>query len=323
MSDYLINSIKNNYRKNIKYIYPVASNDELCRWISAFANNNGGHIVLGVADDGKKLKVKGFDFELKEDNIISKLGGDFSINIRKMSYEKLQLTYIEVQKADILITCNGTPYTLDADMKILELSIKKVFLSYCHNDKCIADIIEENLNKQTKGQVLISRDIRDIEYKDDIEKFMQTIEQHDFAITIVSDKYLKSRGCMYEISELMRNRKYFDKLLFVVLSASDKIYYDSTAEISDITADIYSINRFNYIKYWEAENEKINKLNSEITSIALKQGIVDEAKKIAIISQNIAEFLEKLNKSLGKSFDEMLMDNFADFLTSIFKPNAF
>jgi hypothetical protein len=74
---------------------------------------------------------------------------------------------------------------------VIAVSIKKLFLSYCHSDSFIANIIEENLNKQTKRRISISRDIRDIQYKDNIEKFMQTIEQHDFTITIISDKYLK------------------------------------------------------------------------------------------------------------------------------------
>lgn len=317
MSNYLSESIKNNYRQNIKYIYPVASNDELCQLISAFANSIGGYIVLGVLDNGKNIKVKSFDFELKEHNIRGKLSDNANINFGKMKYDKAQLTYIEIQKSDTLVTCEGTAYTLDENMKVQRISIKKLFLSYCHSDTCIANIIDTKLNELAKGRISITRDVRAMGYKDDIEKFMQTIEQHDFTITIISDKYLKSRGCMYEISELMRSRKYFDKLLFIVLSANDIKYYNSTVKESDVRADIYSMNRFDYIKYWESEKQKIDRLDTEITDIALKQGIVDEAKQVAVISHNIAEFIEKLKNSMGKSFDEMLSDNFKDFLSII------
>lgn len=317
MSNYLSESIKNNYRQNIKYIYPVASNDELCQLISAFANSIGGYIVLGVLDDGKNIKVKSFDFQLKEHIIRGKLSDNASINFGKMIYDKSQLTYIQIQKSDTLVTYDGTAYTLDANMKVQKISIKKLFLSYCHSDKCISDIIDTKLNELAKERIFITRDDRTMGYKDDIEKFMQTIEQHDFTITIISDKYLKSRGCMYEISELMRSREYFDKLLFIVLSANDIKYYDSTVKESDVKADIYSINRFDYIKYWESEKEKIDRLDTEITDIALKQGIVDEAKQVAVISRNIAEFIEKLKNSMGKSFDEMLADDFKDFLSIV------
>lgn len=317
MSNYLSESIKNNYRQNIKYIYPVASDDKLCQLISAFANSSGGYIVLGVLDDGKNIKVKSFEFQLKEHNIRRKLSDNASINFGKMIYDKSQLTYIQIQKSDTLVTFEGTAYTLDANMKVRKITIKKLFLSYCHSDKCISDIIDTKLNELAKERIFITRDVRTMGYKDDIEKFMQTIEQHDFTITIISDKYLKSRGCMYEISELMRSREYFDKLLFIVLSANDIKYYDSTVKESDVKADIYSINRFDYIKYWESEKEKIDRLDIEITDIALKQGIVDEAKQVAIISRNIAEFIEKLKNSMGKSFDEMLADDFKDFLSIV------
>lgn len=317
MSNYIIESIKNNSRKNIKFIYPVASNEVLSQLISAFANSIGGYIVLGVLDDGKNLKVKSFDFDLKEHDIWEKLSNNADIKFGKLIYDKSQLTYIEVPKSDSLVTSDGTAYTLDKKMKLQKVSIKKLFLSYCHSDKCISDIIETKLNELAKERISMTRDVRTMGYKDDIEKFMQTIEQHDFTITIISDKYLKSRGCMYEISELMRSRKYFDKLLFIVLSANDIKYYDNSTEASDVKADIYSINRFNYIKYWESEKEKIDRLDTEITDIALKQGIVNEAKQVAVISYNIVEFIEKLKNSMGKSFDEMLADDFKDFLSII------
>lgn len=319
MSDYLIESINNNNRQNIKYIYPVASNDALCQLISAFSNSIGGYIVLGVSDDGKKLKVKSFDFDLKESDILSKLSNNAIISFGEIKYNKSRLTYIEIKKPDSLVACEGIAYTFNSKMRIEKIFIKRLFLSYSHYDKCIADIIDEKLKELAKGRISITRDVRTMGYKDNIEKFMQTIEQHDFAITIISDRYLKSRGCMYEISELMRSRKYFDKLLFVVLSESDIKHYDNSVEESDVKADIYSMSRFNYIKYWESEKEKIDRLDTEITDIALKQGIVDEAKQVAVISHNIAEFIEKLKNSLGKSFDEMLANDFNDFLSIVLR----
>ena len=317
MENYVRESIKNNSRKNIRYIYPVASNEELCQQISAFSNSSGGYIVLGVSDDGKMLRVKSSDFELREDALRKKLSSNVIMKFSKMLYNNSQLIVIHVEKSDTLVTYKGTAYALDKNMKIQKINIKKLFLSYCHSDKCIADIVDKKLHELASGKISITRDISAMEYKDDLEKFMQTIEQHDFAITIISDKYLKSSACMYEISELMRDRKYFEKLLFIILSASDIKYYDDNVKETDITADIYSTNRFNYIKYWESKRDEINEVDNTIKDISVKRGIVDEARKVNVISHNISDFIEKLKTSLGKSFDEMLENNFKDFLSII------
>lgn len=53
---------------------------------------------------------------------------------------------------------------------------------------------------------------------------MQTISDKDFVISIVSNRYLKSRNCMYEMCELMRNRKFKEKLLFLVVDDKDEKY---------------------------------------------------------------------------------------------------
>ena len=78
---------------------------------------------------------------------------------------------------------------------------KTLFLSYCQKDSDIANLIETGLAPHINGKAKISRDIRDVEYHESFKKFMQTIETHDFVIMIVSDHYLKSRNCMFEVLE--------------------------------------------------------------------------------------------------------------------------
>lgn len=190
-----------------------------------------------------------------------------------------------------------------------------MFLSYSHNDACIADLVDEKLNFFGKGRLAITRDKRTLEYKSDIDKFMQTVSTHDYMVSIISDSYLKSRGCMYEVSELMRNRAFNDKLLTIILSKSDESFYPEDKKPEQIKADVYSLNRFEYIKYWQAEKVKVNKLNSEISDLALKQGLVDEIKQINVISMNVAELIEIFKKSLGKDFTEINQNAFSDLLS--------
>lgn len=307
--------IVNNNRENIYCIYPVTPDETIGRLISALSNCGGGLIVFGVQDDGKKLRVKGYKFNVDIDSIKAKLSDNVNLTFFDLPHETAALKCINVEKCENVVVFSDAPYILDHNRNVAELHIKKVFLSYSHNDTCIADLVDERLNFFGKGRLTISRDKRTLEYKSDIEKFMQTVSSHDFMVSIISDSYLKSQGCMYEVSELMRDRAFNNKLLAIILSKSDESYYSVDNKPEQIKAEVYSLNRFEYIKYWEAEKEKVNKLNAEISDLALKQGLVDEIKQINVISMNVAELIEIFKKSLGKDFTEIVQNEFSDLLS--------
>lgn len=90
----------------------------------------------------------------------------------------------------------------------------KVFLSYCHKDAIVAD----NIDLSFKGtDVLIKRDIRDITNWKSIKEFMNTIREMDYVIMIISENYLKSEACMYEVMEVMKNAEYAQRIFPVVV----------------------------------------------------------------------------------------------------------
>lgn len=311
----VLSLIANNNRDNIYCVYPVTPDETIGRLISALSNCGGGLIVFGVQDDGKKLRVKGYKFNVDIDSIKAKLSDNVNLTFFDLPHETAALKCINVEKCENVVVFSDAPYTLDHNRNVAELDIRKVFLSYSHNDTCIADLVDERLNFFGKGRLAITRDKRTLEYKSDIEKFMQTVSSHDFMVSIISDSYLKSQGCMYEVSELMRNRAFNDKLLTIILSEADENFYPKDKKPKQVKADVYSLNRFEYLKYWETEKGKVNKLNSEISDLALKQGLVDEIKQINTISTNISELIEIFKKSLGKDFTEINQNEFSDLLS--------
>lgn len=320
MIDYIIKMIDQKNRINIKYIHPIEPSEMIGKYISAFSNSNGGLIVFGVADDGKNLTIKNFPFSIKECDIRNLLDKHVKFEYRKFDYIGRHLAYIWVEKNDNVVKCNNVAYLFDNKMEVEKMLKKKVFLSYCHKDKNIADIIENSIMEIAKNKIEISRDIRKLKYKDSLDEYMQSIKRHDFVISIVSDGYLRSTPCMYEITELMRDREYYDKLLFVIISEYDIKYYDKKSiEIKDINADIYSSKRFDYIKYWEDEKIKIDKKVAEINNPALMLELTEESKKLEIISLHIGEFISKLKDGLGVSFQDMRLSDFNEFISIILK----
>lgn len=321
MIDSVIRKIEQNDRNNVKYVHPIMTNEEIGKYISAFSNSQGGLMVFGVADDSKRLTMKNFPFNIKEDDIRNLLDKHVKFEYIRFDYMKHNLAYINVVKNESVVKFNNVEYMLNNKMEVEKMVPKKVFLSYSHKDTCIADIIENKINEIVKNKIEISRDTKKLKYKDSLDEYMQSIKEHDFVISIVSDGYLRSIQCMYEVTELMRDRNYYDKLLFVIISEHDiKFYENEDIEIKNIKADIYSSNRFDYINYWENEKEKIDKKVSEIKNPSLMLELTKESKKIEIISLHVGEFISKLHDGLGVSFEDMILSNFEEFISTILNP---
>ncbi len=124
----------------------------------------------------------------------------------------------------------------------------EVFVSYAWGGESehVVDDIDTALAKRG---INIVRDKRVLDYKDSIEQFEQRIGRGQCVIVIISDKYLRSEHCMYELVEVSKNRGFRDRVFPLILE----------------DAHIYkSSDRLVYIKYWD---ERINKLDRGLKGI--------------------------------------------------------
>lgn len=194
----------------------------------------------------------------------------------------------------------------------------KIFLSYCHKDSCVADLVDSSITKKLSGDDTISRDIRDVKYRESFKKFMESIGQHDYVVMIVSDNYLRSRNCLYEVMEVMRDRDYGEKLLFIVLSDSDAIYYkDSTHKVG---ASVYSDEgQVGYISYWKHQFKELEQQISAIDNPILS---IEQAKELRIIGKiqlDLPEFMTFLREHKGPSFSDLMETGFKEIIDVIIK----
>ena len=190
----------------------------------------------------------------------------------------------------------------------------RLFLSYNQHDANFADIIEQQIRLNTNNKIIISRYTNEVKYKDSFKAFMNSIEEHDFVLCIVSDYYLKSRACMYEVGEVIKNHNYGEKLLFIVLSDSDYTSFPNKWGNRGAT-DIYDVHgRIKYTKYWQDEFEKLEKEINGLNVEASEQQI-GVLKEIGNIYRNdIGEFLNYLSDSKGLSFSEFYNSCFTDII---------
>lgn len=149
-----------------------------------------------------------------------------------------------------------------------------LFVSYCQKDSVYAENID--LYFQHKN-INIHRDIRDISNWKSIREYMNTIRDMDYAVLIITDNYLKSFNCMYEVLEVIKEKNYEMRIFPVVVETS-----------------IYSASgRIPYIKYWEEKFEKLQKQISEI-SIVNAGSLIDDLRRTQNICLSIEEFLSKV-----------------------------
>lgn len=305
----IIQSIREKDRKSTVYIHPILSTEVAAKYISAFSNGNGGNIVLGVYDDGINLHIKKSKFPIPLEEAKKILNTNVSCKIAEVDFNGEVLPYISIDKSKELVKVNGIPYIINKNGEILEMKISKVFLSYSHADKDLADLVEKSLNNES--EISVSRDINVNDYRDDLDEFMRTIRQHDFIISIVTKKYLTSLNCMYEITESMKDSNFSEKLLFIVVDEEDAQYYKED-NIYDMKAEIYNADkRLDYVIYWNDENKKMDKklkkanLPYEYTT----EYTLDKRKLVSIIPST-SKFMDILKDKIGSTFNEIQKDDF-------------
>lgn len=147
-----------------------------------------------------------------------------------------------------------------------------VFLSYCRANSDTADSIERRLSD---AGLIVKRDIRDISPWQSIHAFMQSIRDQDVAVLLVSDAYLKSHACMYEVMEIMKENNYPARILPVVI---ERGIYNSAKH-------------FEYIAHWQHEAEQYKTAMQTIES-ENQNDMPKALKQMKQIAASMEEFLK-------------------------------
>lgn len=114
-----------------------------------------------------------------------------------------------------------------------------IFLSYSRADAAVADLLDTDFRHIG---IQFRRDVRDVAYRADIRRFMQQIGTADYVVVLLSDAFLKSEWCMYEMTELLHTHRFHDKILPVVLESAFAIFKLK--------------GRIPYYEYWKKQQEE-------------------------------------------------------------------
>lgn len=138
-----------------------------------------------------------------------------------------------------------------------------VFISYAWGEETeereqIVNQLDRSLQKRG---LKIVRDKRDLGYKGSIRKFMERIGEGDCVILVISDKYLRSKNCMYELVEIAEHKQFTDRIFPMILE----------------DARIYNAgDRLAYIEHWDKNKLELQEKIRSLRDLSNLTGIHEE-----------------------------------------------
>lgn len=177
-------------------------------------------------------------------------------------------------------------------------NVHSIFLSYCWADKVLADQIEQDL-KQIGIRII--RDKNELEYKDSIEKFMARVREVDFVIVLFSDDYLRSKNCLHELFDLLKEKEFEHKIL-PILSGDCKFF---TAQ-----------QRLPFLQYWEKKRDELQVALSQV-DILTSPSLQEELRFATQVCLQLDQHLTKLADMNHLSFEQMRSENYRSLIQKI------
>ncbi len=151
-------------------------------------------------------------------------------------------------------------------------SQKAIFISHAWGG--VSDDILAHLVKRLKEEnIAFILDKRDLSYRQSISEFMIQLGKADMVIIILSNKYLKSEYCMFELIQIYKNENLRERIFPIVL---DEVQISSSAD------------RLEFVKFWENALIELQNKIKELNSLSFIEGITEDLNLYSEIRNNIA-----------------------------------
>lgn len=172
----------------------------------------------------------------------------------------------------------------------MENNKKKIFISYSKFESHITKEITKELEKLDLYGIELIIDIKNLKFMQDINEFEKKIRDTDYVLLIVSDNFLKSYHCMYEMVMLREDKDYLKKLM---------VLCDTSVEMNSIDL------KNKYLDYWE---NKFNEMKK--SKIISTENLEKDLEVYEKIKSTIVPFLKDIeNYKLSNYQDNISLSN--------------
>jgi RocCOR-like putative regulator of kinase activity/TIR domain-containing protein len=177
--------------------------------------------------------------------------------------------------------------------------LREVFLSYAWGGE--SDRIADELAKTfAERGIPLVRDRNEMRYRDSILDFMNRLGRGKAVVVVLSRKYLESKSCMFELTQLGQDG--VGKRVFPIV-------------LED--ADLYEpITRVGYIKHWEEKKRALNEAMKDVDGEHL-QGIREDLDLYSNIRNTAARLMDILGDMNARTSEAHRKDGFRQLLDAV------
>jgi internalin A len=192
----------------------------------------------------------------------------------------------------------------------------ELFISYAWGDdteegKRRGAVVEAICGALASKSIRIRRDKADLQSGDRIHEFMNRLIEGDLIVAVLSDKYLRSPFCMYELFGIFRRcqeraDEFLERVVPIVLP---------DAKTSR------PVDRLKYAAFWKHERDELDQAIRGLDDVAYAGvEIIKEHRLVDQFARNVADMLTYLNdKLMPRDVATMERDGFAEIVRLIGK----
>ncbi len=260
------------------------------RWKAAFALGNIGS-ETAIAGLLKALEDSDGDFRRKAAEALGKIGTETAMTELIKCLKNPD--FVTLNDGDNLFKAREALDTIQNKLKyyhpLSQPMNQQVYISYNWQEDS-NEMANQLVQAFAAKGIEIIRDKTHTTYKDSIKNFMRQIGQGKCVVAVISDRYLKSENCMFELVEIARNGDFYQRIFPIILPDA-RIHKD--------------FERIDYLKYWEDEKAKLQAKYKQIdlaktNSILETVNLYDEIRGNIDNLTNILKDMNTLNIDLHR-----------------------
>ncbi len=158
---------------------------------------------------------------------------------------------------------------------------QEIFISYAWGGEREEIVDQLDTEFQRRG-VTIIRDKRDLGFKGSIKGFMEQIGTGKAVLLVISEKYLKSPNCCFELVQIAKHGQFKDRIFPIVLN--DANIYDP-------------VDRLRYVKHWENKKNELDDLIKTVSAANLDgfREDIDLYTEIRALLPRLMDVLKDMN----------------------------